>query len=156
MSDAAELVRRQLERDQAVVARALDGHLTAAYQPIVDIARNVVVGYEALLRYRTDRDIVAPAFSASALLASARRVGRIAEVESAALREALQVRDDLAHDCFLSLNVSIAALADERVTQLLRSQGALNGVVLELSHDDAHRCCTQRRWRSCCCWNRGS
>ena len=117
--------------------RALDGHLTAAYQPIVDIARNVVVGYEALLRYRTDRDIIAPAFSAPELLASARRIGRIAEVESAALREALQVRDDLPHDCFLSLNVSVAALADERVTELLRSQGALNGVVLELSHDDA-------------------
>jgi EAL domain-containing protein (putative c-di-GMP-specific phosphodiesterase class I) len=138
MSDAAELVFRQLERDRAVVARALDGHLTAAYQPIVDIARNVVVGYEALLRYRTDRDIIAPAFSAPELLASARRIGRIAEVESAALREALQVRDELPHDCFLSLNVSVAALADERVSDLLRSQGALNGVVLELSHDDAH------------------
>ena len=60
MSDAAELVYRQLERDRAVVARALDGHLTAAYQPIVDIARNVVVGYEALLRYRTDHDLIAP------------------------------------------------------------------------------------------------
>ena len=137
MSDAAELVYRQLERDRAVVARALDGHLTAAYQPIVDIARNVVVGYEALLRYRTDHDLIAPAFSAPELLASARRIGRIAEVESAALREALQVRDDLPHDCFLSLNVSVAALADDRVTQLLRSQGALHGVVLELSHDDA-------------------
>ena len=138
MSDAAELVYRQLERDRAVVARALDGHLTAAYQPIIDIGRNVVVGYEALLRYRTDRDVVAPAFSAPELLASARRIGRIAEVESAALREALQVRDDLPHDCFLSLNVSIAALADERVAELLRSQGALDGVVLELSHGDAH------------------
>ncbi len=145
MSDAAELVYRQLERDRAVVARALDGHLTAAYQPIVDIARNVVVGYEALLRYRTDHDLIAPAFSAPELLASARRIGRIAEVESAALREALQVRDDLPHDCFLSLNVSVAALTDDRATELLRSQGALHGVVLELSHDDAPR---SRSWSS--------
>ena len=137
MSDATELVYRQLERDRTVVARALDGHLTAAYQPIVDIARMVIVGYEALLRYRTDHGLIAPAFSAPELLASARRIGRIAEVESAALREALQIRDDLPHDCFLSLNVSVAALSDERVTELLRRQGALNGVVLELSHDDA-------------------
>lgn len=137
MTDAAELVHRQLERDRAVVARALDGRLTAAYQPIVDIARSTVVGYEALLRYRAEHDIVAPAFSASELLASARRIGRTAEVESAALRAALHVRDELPHDCFLSLNVSVAALADERVTRLLRNQGPLHGVVLELSHDDA-------------------
>ncbi len=137
MTDAGEQVHRQLERDRAVVARALDGHLTAAYQPIVDIGRNVVVGYEALLRYRTDHDLVAPLFSAAELLGAARRVGRTAEVESAALREALLVRDDLPHDTFLSLNVSLDALSDERVSTLLRNQGALDGVVLELSHPDA-------------------
>lgn len=137
MTEAAELVHRQLERDRAVVARALDGRLTAAYQPIVDIVRSSVVGYEALLRYRTEHETVAPAFSAPELLASARRIGRVAEVESAALREALLVRDDLPHDCFLSINVSVAALADERVSRLLDSQGTLHGVVLELAPEDA-------------------
>jgi EAL domain-containing protein (putative c-di-GMP-specific phosphodiesterase class I) len=120
--------------DRAVVTRALDGHLTAAYQPIVNLVRNQVIGYEALLRYRGDDGRATTVFSTRELLAAARRVGRLAEMEAAALREALRAHDELPHQCFLALNVSVESLADERVAAPLLEYGSLEGIVLELPH----------------------
>ncbi|MBI4885083.1 MAG: EAL domain-containing protein [Actinobacteria bacterium] len=118
------------------MARALDGHLTAAYQPIVDLGRRRVVGYEALLRYRGDHAIPAPVFAPARLLASAERIGQTVELEEAALREALRARDELPCDTSLFVNISVSALVDQRVTDLLRAQGALDGLVFELHHRD--------------------
>mgnify|MGYP002130195246 CR=1 FL=1 len=51
--DAAQVVVRGGAEDGGdnVVARALGGHLTSAYQPIVNLLRNRVIGYEALTRF---------------------------------------------------------------------------------------------------------
>jgi EAL domain-containing protein (putative c-di-GMP-specific phosphodiesterase class I) len=136
LSDGSSHTADELNRDRAIVARALDGRVTAAYQPIVDLGRNQVVGFEALLRYRGDHASSAPAFSAGALLASAHRIGRTAELESVALSEALSARESLPRGSSLFLNISVAALADDRATEVLRSQGALEGVVLELHDGD--------------------
>ena len=136
LSDGSSRTKGEMDRDRAIVARALDGRVTAAYQPIVDLGRKQVVGFEALLRYRSDHASSAPAFSAGALLASAHRIGRTAELESVALSEALSARDSLPYGSSLFLNISVAALADERVTAVLRGQGVLDGVVLELHDGD--------------------
>ncbi len=122
----------ETQLDRAVVARALDGHLMSAYQPIVDLNRGGVLGYEALLRHQNAQGEQSNLFSASEIFAMARRVGRVAEVEAAALTAALGARDQLPRDCLLFLNVGLEALADERVEQVLRAQGDLSGVVLEL------------------------
>ncbi len=118
--------------DRAVVARALGGHLTSAYQPIVNLLRNRVIGYEALLRYRGEQGPSSPVFSTLELLAAADRVGRRAEMEAMALRAALRAFDDVPHQCFLSLNISIESLADERVSAPLLEYGNLDGIVIEL------------------------
>lgn len=123
--------------DRAVVARALGGHLTAAYQPIVNLVRNRVIGYEALLRYRGEQG-GSSVFSTLELLAAAERVGRRAEMEAVALREALRAFDEVPHQCFLSLNISIESLADERVTEPLLEYGKLDGIVVELPRQGLH------------------
>ncbi|MCE9620970.1 MAG: EAL domain-containing protein [Actinomycetia bacterium] len=123
-----------MELDRAVVARALEGRLTTVYQPIIDLERSQVVGYEAFLRYRGDHAIAPPVFSPDALLAAAQRIGRTPEMEAAALFQALLVRDDLPGNCGLFLNVSATALTDDRVIAVLCGERSLEGVVLEL-HD---------------------
>ena len=134
MSYASLTPGPETERDRALVRRALEGHLSTVYQPIIDLGKRRVIGYEALLRFRDEHVISATGFSPDALLASAHRIGRSAELEMAAMRSALRARDSLSRDTNLFLNISVAALADERVAEVLLMQGSLDGVVLEL-HD---------------------
>lgn len=117
--------------DHVVVATALRGRLSVAYQPIIDLHRAETVGYEAFMRYGGLAGS-APLFSARELLASARRVGQTVELEAAAVRQALLARDDMPHNQFLSLNVSGDALLDDRTLQELQRQGSLDGVMIEL------------------------
>ena len=113
----------------ALVAGACSGEgLTSAYQPIVDVARGVTVGYEALARFEAE-----PRRGPDAWFAAARALGRHAELEAAALRSALAMRSVLPPNCFLTVNVSPDLLTDERVRAVWREQGDLGGVVVELT-----------------------
>ncbi|MCU1391109.1 MAG: diguanylate phosphodiesterase, partial [Ilumatobacteraceae bacterium] len=134
MSMDASQEQLVVDRDRALIARVLGGHLTSAYQPIVDLDRGAVLGFEALVRYRSGSPTASPElFSATDLFDSARRIGRTEEIEAAALTAALQARSQLPRDCLLFLNVSTSSLTDERVDRVLRAQGSLEGVVLELN-----------------------
>ncbi|HEY4331734.1 MAG TPA: EAL domain-containing protein [Ilumatobacteraceae bacterium] len=132
MSDAHGRAQQPDDSDRAMVLRALSGGLHSAYQPIVALDRNLVVGYEALLRADMSVATSPQPFSASRFLETASRVGLGYEAEAEALRAALSVRDDIPRDCFLSLNVSLASLNDDRVTRVLRAERNLEGVVLEV------------------------
>lgn len=102
--------------------------LAAAYQPIVDTVRGTVVGYEALARF--------PGFaekSPEVWFAAARLHGKSAELESAALRSALESRAALPANCFLTLNVSPELLSAESIRSVWRGQGDLNGLIVELT-----------------------
>ncbi|MTD16453.1 EAL domain-containing protein [Nakamurella sp. YIM 132087] len=101
--------------------------LRSVYQPIVDVARGRVTGYESLTRFDA-----APADPA-AWFAAARRLGREAELEAATLRSALAGRRDLPGNCFLSLNVAPTALSRTEVQEVWAEQGDLRGVVVELT-----------------------
>ncbi len=131
--DADAMTQHDDDSDRDLVRRALDGRLTSAYQPIVALDRNVVVGYEALLRAEPSLGVASADFSAAAFLDTARRVGLGYEAEAAALRTAFTARDDLPVTCFLSLNLSVGSLTDSRVTDVLLQQGSLDGVVLEVN-----------------------
>lgn len=133
MSMDADQGRRDDGRDRALIKRALGGHLTSAYQPIIDLDRGAVLGYEALARYQPAVSATAaPLFTATDLFDSARRVGRTEEIEAAALTAALRARSALPRHCFLFLKVGLASLIDERVDRVVRGEGDLSGVVLEL------------------------
>lgn len=139
MSMDADQEQRDGERDRALINRALGGNLTSAYQPIIDLDRGVVLGYEALARYQPGITSASPRlFTATDLFESARRIGRTDEIEAAAITAALQVRNQLPRDCLLFIKVGLASLIDERVDRVLRDQGDLCGVVLELD-DPGHR-----------------
>jgi EAL domain-containing protein (putative c-di-GMP-specific phosphodiesterase class I) len=102
--------------------------LSAAYQPIVDTSRGTVVGYEALARF--------PGYAEKnpeVWFSAAREHGKAAELEAAALRKALEARDALPANCFLTLNVSPELLTSESIRSVWREQGQLGGLIVELT-----------------------
>jgi EAL domain-containing protein (putative c-di-GMP-specific phosphodiesterase class I) len=100
----------------------------AEFQPIVDVRRRVVAGYEALARFD-----LAPGLGPDLWFAAAERRGVAARLELVALRAALAHRGDLPPNTFLTLNVEPASLADPKVLGLLAGQGHLGGLVIEIT-----------------------
>jgi EAL domain-containing protein (putative c-di-GMP-specific phosphodiesterase class I) len=114
-------------------ARLLDGAtrgegLESCYQPIVDLARGVVVGYEALARF-TGPGPSGP----DQWFTAARAAGCLAPLEAAALRAALRHRADLPVNTFLAVNVGPDVLTEPEVRAALEDAGSLEGVVIELT-----------------------
>lgn len=113
----------------AALRRAIAGDgLTSHYQPIVDLARGTVVGYEALARF--------PGFAVrdpARWFAAAQQRGLSAELEAAALRAAFAARAALPVNTFLTVNVGPDVLRHPEVRAVLEEQGDLGGVVVELT-----------------------
>lgn len=126
-------------RSAGLVARIesiLDGRfLRSAYQPIVDLERNVVVGHEALLRPSG----VAANTSVEELFAAAQRFGYARDLDWLSRRAALEGAASLAEDEVLFVNVSSWALLDpvhgsDQMLMLLRWVGrSPQRLVLEIS-----------------------
>ena len=102
------------------------------FQPIVDLRRGVLAGYEVLARFRSD-----PYLSPDQWFDAAARIGRRAELEAVTLGRALDARRCLPPNCFLSMNVGPDALLDDRVMATLRDAGPLGGVVVEITEQSA-------------------
>lgn len=102
--------------------------LSTVYQPIADTRHGTVAGYEALTRF--------PGFSEGSpevWFKKARALGRSADLESAALRTALDARPGLPRNCFLSLNVSPDLLSSEPIQEVWNGEKDLGGLVIELT-----------------------
>lgn len=108
-------------------AIAGDGVRTVV-QPIVDLARGQVAGYEALTRF----DLV-PGTGPDVWFDAAIAAGVGAELEATTLARALARRADLPANCFLTVNVEPASLGHPAVDRVLTAAGDLRGVVLELT-----------------------
>ncbi|MFI5495136.1 EAL domain-containing protein [Actinoplanes sp. NPDC051859] len=107
----------------------LGGHgLHTVYQPIIDVARGVVVGYEALTRFSGF-----PVSGPELWFAAARKHGCSAELQAAALRSALPRQHILPPNCFLTVNIGPEVLDHEAVRQVWAEHGDLRGVVVELT-----------------------
>jgi EAL domain-containing protein (putative c-di-GMP-specific phosphodiesterase class I) len=102
--------------------------LTSHYQPIVDVARGVVVGYEALVRF-----VGAPVTNPELWFAAAREHGVGAELEAAALRSALRARTGLPTNTFLTVNLGPDVLDHPLVQDVLGDEPSLDGLVVELT-----------------------
>ncbi len=102
------------------------------FQPIVDLCRRVVVGYESLARFPIPGPDGVPAgpeqwFHAAAAL------GRTTELDAASVRAALARRADLPRNCFLTVNIEPTSLLEPLVVDVLRDAAPLSGLVLELT-----------------------
>jgi len=119
--------RRALERVLAEPATQLD----LAYQPVVDLQRGLVVGYEALARLAGP-----PSAPPDRWFAAAAAEGLGARLEAVVLERALPTRAALPPDCFLSVNLNPNLVLDRTVQAVLAEAGELPGVVIELTEHD--------------------
>ncbi|MGY1855433.1 EAL domain-containing protein [Modestobacter sp. SYSU DS0290] len=98
------------------------------FQPIVDLRRGVIAGYEALSRFDG-----APGVGPDRWFAMADELGLGALLEGKVVAAALRAREDLPAGCFLSVNVSPHLLTEPAVADVLLAAPDLGRVVLELT-----------------------
>jgi EAL domain-containing protein (putative c-di-GMP-specific phosphodiesterase class I) len=100
-----------------------------AFQPIVDITRGAIVGFEGLSRIQEPTVLAAPQewFEAAAFH------GYAARLEATALEVILAERTLLPDDCFLSVNTSPDGLLAPEVGDVIAAQGDLTGLILEIT-----------------------
>ncbi|CAJ64476.1 MULTISPECIES: EAL domain-containing protein [Frankia] len=117
------------EADHPDLARVLADPAEPAlyFQPIVDLQRGVIAGYEALARFHSH-----PTHSPDRIFAAADRLGHAAELEARVLAAALAARDRLPDRCFLAVNV-LPHLLDEPVVAEVWQDADLRRLVLELN-----------------------
>jgi EAL domain-containing protein (putative c-di-GMP-specific phosphodiesterase class I) len=101
-----------------------------AYQPVVDLSRGTVVGYEALARFSTGLRGPGPWFAA------AEESGRRADLEALVLQQALDARASAPPSTFVAANVSPRLVLDGPVWSTLVAAGDLTGLVLELTEHE--------------------
>ena len=99
------------------------------FQPIVDLRRGVVAGYEALARF----DAAGIRATPDRWFAAADRRGLGPELEARVIRTALHARETLPRNCFLTINVSPHLVTSAAVQQALSSVEDLTRIVVELT-----------------------
>jgi EAL domain-containing protein (putative c-di-GMP-specific phosphodiesterase class I) len=100
-----------------------------AFQPIFDLVRGRVSGYEALARFAD----AGPPRSPEEWLTAAAERGLDDAFEAALLEAGLRARRALPENCFLSVNVSPHTLLSAEVQRVLEDAGRLDAVVIELT-----------------------
>jgi EAL domain-containing protein (putative c-di-GMP-specific phosphodiesterase class I) len=101
------------------------------YQPIVDLQRGIVRGYEALARFPE-----APGLTTRDPFTAAARLGFAGALEAQLLQAALVTRPLLVRDRFVAVNVSPAALLSDAVRAVLTAERSLEQLVVELVDQD--------------------
>lgn len=117
-SEIAEDMRRSTQIEQALRNAIIADEVDVHFQPIVCLARDQVVGFEALARW-TDADlgVVSPAV----FVPLAEERGFIDLLTDTLLRKAAAAAIGWPHDLFLSFNLSSAQLTDVRTSQNVMS-----------------------------------
>jgi EAL domain-containing protein (putative c-di-GMP-specific phosphodiesterase class I) len=103
--------------------------ISPVFQPIVDIARGVVCGYEGLSRFPGGIDLGGP----EAWFAAAAWHGYSGRIEAQAVTAILNHRGELPSNAFLSVNLSPGALHAPEVREALSATHELSGVVFEIT-----------------------
>ena len=105
--------------------------LRLQFQPIADLTRGEVAGYEALARFDVE-----PHAAPDAWFASAGR-GNAGRLDALAVGRALAARGRLPAGCFLAVNVTPAGLLSTAVQQMFARAGRLDAIVVELAEPAA-------------------
>jgi EAL domain-containing protein (putative c-di-GMP-specific phosphodiesterase class I) len=124
--ESTERVRPVLD----VVGLLQSGTIRVAFQRIVDLTTDDVIGYEALARF--PGEVVSP----GPWFAEAAAQGLEKELEVAAVKAALECLDRLPTDVFMAVNVSPLTAASPALSELLSHVEAAR-VVLEIKEDAA-------------------
>lgn len=104
------------------------GRVRPHFQPIVDLQRGEVCGYEALARF-TDWPGVPPA----EVFAAADGHGLGGALEAQMVREVLDARPHVSADRFLSVNLSPRAVLADEVQDAFARHDRLDGVIIEIT-----------------------
>ena len=104
------------------------GRPRLVFQPIVDLRRGVIAGYEALSRFDGPADC-----GPDRWFAMADELGLGALLEARVVVAALLARRELPANCFLSVNVSPHLLTEPALADVLLAEDDLSGIVLELT-----------------------
>jgi EAL domain-containing protein (putative c-di-GMP-specific phosphodiesterase class I) len=105
---------------------------TLVFQPVVDLRRGIVVGYETLSRFDGP-----PNATPDRWFAAAAREGLAAQLEARVIDRALQARAELPANCFLSVNVDPNLVTHPAVQDVFERARPLHGVVAELTEHAA-------------------
>lgn len=111
----------------APVAQLADrrGRCRLVYEPIADLARGSICGYEASERFPG-------AMTPEEWRTVALRRGLEPDFEAFVIDAVLHARENLPDGCFLSFNARPATLLREPVRRVLARAGSLDGLVIEL------------------------
>jgi EAL domain-containing protein (putative c-di-GMP-specific phosphodiesterase class I) len=112
---------------ETAISRLIDrrGRCRLAYEPVADLARGVICGYEALARFPE-------AMSQERWATEARARGLEPDVDAFLVGSVLAARESLPDDSFLSFNIDQATLLREPVQRVLAEAGRLDRLVVEL------------------------
>jgi EAL domain-containing protein (putative c-di-GMP-specific phosphodiesterase class I) len=116
------------------VAHLIDrrGRCRLVYEPVADLARGTICGYEAVARFSDP-----PALEV--WRTEALRRGLEPDFDAFVVSSVLHARESLPDGCFLAFNIRPATLLREPVKRVLARAGALDGLVMELTPRIARR-----------------
>jgi EAL domain-containing protein (putative c-di-GMP-specific phosphodiesterase class I) len=117
---------QELEAAARAALAGTGGGLRIHFQPIADLQRGVVAGYEALARF-------ADGARPDLVFAAAHAAGIGTELEALAVRRALIQRAALPANAFLTLNLGPEALLSAPVQETVAATGDLRGVIVEIT-----------------------
>ena len=117
------------ERETVEAVLADPTLIRPVFQPIVDLRRSAVQGYEMLARLANDPSGTPPRW-----LAAAERLGMANALEASLVAAGITAREHLPRGTYLSINVSPGALVSSEVSAVLdAAPGGLDQLVLELT-----------------------
>jgi EAL domain-containing protein (putative c-di-GMP-specific phosphodiesterase class I) len=121
---------------RSAIEQLLDGKLAVDIhcQPIVDLRRGVLAGYEALARFPKEIGL-AP----DACLEAADSFGLRMEVEDLLAKSSIAQYSLLPQNCFLTVNLSPAYIMSEHWNRLLSKSPSFAGMVFEITEQDVIR-----------------
>lgn len=101
--------------------------LTPQFQPIVDLQRGGILGFESLARLKTSSPFANPEI----LFSYAARKQRVADLELACMARTFETAPDPGQHGLLFMNLHPAALVEsDRLSALLQSESAARGILL--------------------------
>ena len=104
------------------------GAVRPVFQPIVDLRRGIVCGYEMLARF-----VGPPEAPPDVWFRRAGELGMAIELEAKMVKVGLEARESLPDNCFLTINIDPASLPDPQIQAALAHHKRLHGVVIELT-----------------------